>query len=109
VCVVGLRVYSTLKGDGVKLRVVRPKGYDSDDEDEDVDGDDEREDGDGKVKGKGKHKDGSETKLDPDDISKGAVAVVPGSTGLEVDSEDKHDVNVGVTVSGGNEVGEGTE
>ena len=82
VCVVGLRVYSTLEGEGVKLRVVRPR----EDESESEDGDDEHDaDGDGDKDAKGKT--GREMKLDPDDISKGAVAVVPESTGVEVDQE----------------------
>ena len=74
VCVVGLRVYSTLKGDGVKLKVLKPSGF-SDDE-----GDKKKE------KGTGKGED-AEGILDPDDISKGAVAVQPESTGAVVEGE----------------------
>ncbi|KIW73097.1 hypothetical protein PV04_01241 [Phialophora macrospora] len=84
VCVVGLRVYSTLKGEGVKLRVIRPTGFSDDEEDpkkgkshgsRDGDGDGDGERTPGKV----------EATLDPDDMSKGAVAAEPESTGLVIE------------------------
>jgi len=59
VCVVGLRLYSLLKGEDVRVEVVRPLA-DSDDEDDD---DDELGKREGEVK-----------VLDRDDMSKGAVA-----------------------------------
>jgi hypothetical protein len=74
VCVVGLRVYSTLKGEGVKLKVVKPSDF-SDDED------------DGKTpKGKpGREEKDRELRIDPDDMAKGAIAAEPESTGAVVD------------------------
>lgn len=96
ICVIGLRVYSTLKGEGVKLKVVRPSAY----------ADDEAKDKRKKQEDKG-DKDkvsvsvngdapdettataADEIKLDPDDISKGAVAVEPESTGVLTDGGDE--------------------
>jgi hypothetical protein len=82
VCVLGLRVYSTLKGEAVKLKVIRPTGFSDDEEDpkkgkghESKDG---VEDGEGTVGN-------AEATLDPDDISKGAVAAEPESTALVVE------------------------
>ncbi|KIX05846.1 uncharacterized protein Z518_03819 [Rhinocladiella mackenziei CBS 650.93] len=81
VCVVGLRVYSTLDGEEVKLRVVRLRGDDSESEDD-----------------AGSHADdefeklsGSQMKLDPDDISKGAmsVAVARDNPFVEEDVKDE--------------------
>lgn len=76
VCVAGLRVYSTLKGEGVKLKVVKPSGFT----------DDEDEIGNRKKNSEGTGT-GGEAKLDPDDPSKGAVAVEPESTGAIVEGE----------------------
>ncbi|KIW90533.1 uncharacterized protein Z519_09180 [Cladophialophora bantiana CBS 173.52] len=83
VCVVGLRVYSTLQGAGIKLKVVRPSGY-SDDE--------EAAEPHKTAKGAKSEKDvekkaGADPVLDPDDISKGAVAAEPESTGVVVAGE----------------------
>jgi len=70
ICVVGLRVYSPLPGDKLKLKVVRPKPYDSDEDVDDVLASRDREES-----GKEKQQTAPENrKLDPDDISKGAVA-----------------------------------
>lgn len=92
VCVVGLRVYSTLPGDKVKLRVVRPRDWESEDEDEDDEETNKQEThtnddyNPGRELGSGKKKTTSDSEfpLDPDDISKGAVATEPESTGVEV-------------------------
>ncbi len=99
VCVVGLRVYSTLQGEGVKLKVVKPREDESEAEGECVrerqdqeDADDEDEAGEGEGQGQGK---GNEVvKLDPDDISKGAVAAEPESTGADVDGKMKGKVDI---------------
>ncbi|KIY01600.1 uncharacterized protein Z520_03152 [Fonsecaea multimorphosa CBS 102226] len=89
VCVVGLRVYSTLKGEGIKLKVVRPSEY-SDNEEADR----------GKAPSGAAGGEDAETKeaaeriLDPDDISRGAVAAEPESTGAVVTGEgEKRDPN----------------
>lgn len=101
VCVVGLRVYSTLGGDGVKLRVVRPKNALLDDPtgavsdaDADADDDDDRAEenlltlpGGGwkSPSGGGTAADDDDDDaaiiLDPDDMARGAVAVTPEATG----------------------------
>ncbi|KAK5230439.1 hypothetical protein LTR99_008256 [Exophiala xenobiotica] len=95
VCVVGLRVYSTLQGEGVKLKVVKPREEDESEaegererepEDLDLNDADDEEAGKGERAGLGI---GNEAKLDPDDISKGAVAVEPESTGADVDGKMK--------------------
>lgn len=86
ICVIGLRVYSTLKGEGVKLKVVRPSAYpDLDQKDKKKKQDKENEatvNGDAPEEGAAT---ADEVKLDPDDISKGAVAVEPESTGVLID------------------------
>jgi len=94
VCVVGLRVYSTLSGDGVKLRVVRPKNAlledndenpsDADDDDDDDEGeDDEKADENLITLPNGRKPAAKDAKqddavvaidLDPDDMARGAVA-----------------------------------
>lgn len=103
VCVVGLRVYSTLGGDGVKLKVVRPKNALFDDgtgapSDVDVDGD--GDDGDDETDAaednlltlpNGTHPPVREPALDdsvildPDDMARGAVAVTPAAPPLPQD------------------------
>ncbi|KAK5052505.1 hypothetical protein LTR84_002369 [Exophiala bonariae] len=99
VCVVGLRVYSTLGGDGVKLRVVRPKNALFDDgttapSDVDVDdgGDEDEIDGAHQnlltlpngAKKVVVERDATALEdsviLDPDDMARGAVAVIPEAT-----------------------------
>lgn len=96
VCVLGLRVYSTLKGEGVKLRVVRPSESLSDTEDEAAGkgrkGRRTAAGGEGGQNANNKDRDGARGPsevLDPDDMAKGAVAVVPESTGAEVEGEQK--------------------
>ncbi|ETI28385.1 hypothetical protein G647_00834 [Cladophialophora carrionii CBS 160.54] len=90
VCVVGLRVYSTLKGEGVKLRVVRPSGCSEDEEGprkgKENQGSSRNGIGDGNGNGHGAAA-GKDAILDPDDISKGAVAAEPESTGTVVEGE----------------------
>ncbi|OAP56333.1 hypothetical protein AYL99_09512 [Fonsecaea erecta] len=84
VCVVGLRVYSTLKGEGIKLKVVRPSEYSDDDEGKE----DRRNATNGASGSPGtENKAPAEPILDPDDISKGAVAAEPESTGAVVVGE----------------------
>lgn len=87
VCVVGLRVYSTLGGEGVKLRVVRPKNalLEASDggSDADVDADDDGDKADENLitmpNGRRPAKDAKQDEdtaidLDPDDMARGAVA-----------------------------------
>lgn len=93
VCVVGLRVYSTLSGEKVKLKVVRPLD-DDDDSDSDSNGEDGRAPNGGDEK-RNEESEAAGTKLDPDDISKGAVAVLPESTGVEVDEGGKTEFKKG--------------
>ena len=108
VCVVGLKVYSTLQGEGVKLKVVKPREDESEAEGErervrereherenQEDADDEDEAGEGdKGEGLSHGHDNEAVKLDPDDISKGAVAVEPESTGADVDGKTKGKVDI---------------
>lgn len=99
VCVVGLRVYSTLGGDGVKLRVVRPKnallednaGSSEADGDDENDNDHDRADENLLILPNGRRpaKDGKEDDailLDPDDMARGAVAATAEATAQMVDS-----------------------
>ncbi|KIV80694.1 hypothetical protein PV11_08178 [Exophiala sideris] len=95
ICVVGLRVYSTLSGEKVKLKVVRPLDDDSDDEDHDGNAGDDKDKGDQALG----------MKLDPDDISKGAVAVVPESTGVEVEDPGKAEIRKGESMRLGRKLG----
>ena len=74
VCVVGLRVYSLLEGDGVVLEVVRPSLVDED-------GDGDGEGGQGQVANMSNSKVG----LDRDDPSKSLVEVEGAAASVEVD------------------------
>ncbi|KIW15813.1 hypothetical protein PV08_05863 [Exophiala spinifera] len=78
VCVVGLRVYSTLSGDGIRLKVLTPREKDDEGEGNIENGDDPTERGVG-GDGTADETTTAEVKLDPDDISKGAFAVDPES------------------------------
>lgn len=122
VCVVGLRVYSTLGGDGVKLRVVRPKNALLDDpngaiSDADVDGDaDDDEDGNDRAEenlltlpggrkspsGRGKEADDDAAILDPDDMARGAVAVTPEATGGDADPRNGGQLKLGRALASAN-------
>lgn len=85
VCVVGLRVYSTLKDDGVKLKVLRPNPHVDDTDADEVHGD---PNGDLLANGAANGEDRFESSpitLDPDDMARGAVAAMPESTGHVVD------------------------
>ncbi len=81
------------------MKVVKPREDESEAEGECVrerqdqeDADDEDEAGEGEGQGQGK---GNEVvKLDPDDISKGAVAAEPESTGADVDGKMKGKVDI---------------
>ncbi|KAJ9642618.1 hypothetical protein H2204_002266 [Knufia peltigerae] len=86
VCVVGLRVYSTLGGDGVRLKVVNPREKEYETEANIKNGINANDCG---VGGDGTADDTTtaEVKLDPDDISKGAVVVDPESRPLESDRQ----------------------
>ncbi|KAI1628842.1 hypothetical protein EDD37DRAFT_23259 [Exophiala viscosa] len=96
VCVVGLRVYSTLSGEKVRLKVVRPLDDDNSDGENNDEGDRREIDQEDEAKG---------TKLDPDDISKGAVAVVPQSTGVEVEEGGKAEIKKGEHMRLGRKLG----
>ncbi len=98
VCVVGLRVYSTLSGEKVKLKVVRPR-HDEDDSDSGS-GSDNKPDGEKTAKD-----DRQELKLDPDDISKGAVAAVPESTGVDLEEGEKVEIRKGDEMKLGRKMG----
>ncbi|OAL40239.1 hypothetical protein AYO20_00659 [Fonsecaea nubica] len=100
VCVVGLRVYSTLKGEGVKLKIVRPSEFSDDDDGADKGTNREKKDKNQtttttttgndtseSAQADADRKPAVEPTLDPDDISKGAVAVEPESTGAVVAGE----------------------
>ncbi|OQV07361.1 hypothetical protein CLAIMM_11807 [Cladophialophora immunda] len=87
VCVLGLRVYSTLQAEGIKLKVVRPNEYSDDDNNNKDRGHKPTKGPDGSHDAEKKPAAPDPT-LDPDDISKGAVATEPESTGAVVDAED---------------------
>lgn len=104
VCVVGLRVYSTLGGEGVRLKVVNPREKADEGEaiiEKDVGANERGVGGDGAAD----ETTTAEVKLDPDDISKGAVAVDPENKTSESDREDqanaeiekRHEMKLGLT------------